>query len=156
MRVSLEDPLTGKKRKETDMSNWNVGNNWQLARWTWNIARNMRITEPEGFELAFLRAYLQFIWDPMTRTGLRPWLDTAFKSKAIAAAGGIDYECDLSVEPANVIVECLNVVGRDFKKIPVGIPEMFATALLIMFTGNRRYGTGPYFGGVAGSEYVGG
>lgn len=122
---------------------------WQYARWTWNIARNMRITNPQGAELAAVITFLKFIYNPITQTGTRPWLKDNYQEKAVNP--GDDYACDLDSEPAWVLVEILNFVGRDLKKIPLTDAEAAQVDILIAATGNRRYGTGATFGGVAGS-----
>jgi len=122
---------------------------WQYARWTWNIARNMRITNPAGAELAAVITFLKFIYNPVTQTGTRPWLKDNYQEKAVNP--GDDYACNLDNEPAWVLVEILNFVGRDLKKIPLTDAEAAQVDILIAATGNRRYGTGTNFGGVAGS-----
>lgn len=122
---------------------------WQYARWTWNIARNMRITNPQGAELAAVITFLKYIYNPITQTGTRPWLKDNYQEKAVNP--GDDYACDLDSEPAWVLVEILNFVGRDLKKIPLTDAEAAQVDILIAATGNRRYGTGTTFGGVAGS-----
>jgi hypothetical protein len=122
---------------------------WQYSRWVWNIARNMRITEPTGAELSAVREFLKYIWNPVTQTGTREWLQAAYQEKAVGPA--TDYECDLDNEPTHVLVEILMVVGRDLKKIPLTDAEATEVDTLISNTGNRRYGTGPNFGGVGGS-----
>jgi hypothetical protein len=121
---------------------------WQYARWVYTIARNMRITEPTGAELVAVRNFIKAIWNPMTKTGTRPWLDTLYKSKAVTG----NYECNLDVEPTNVLVEILMVIGRDLDNIPITDAEVILADALILATGNRRYGTGPLFGGVGGSK----
>ena len=123
---------------------------WQYARWTWNIARNARITEPTGAELAAVVTFLKYIWNPITQTGTRPWLKTNYQEKAVNP--GDDYACDLDTEPTHVLIEILNFVGRDLKKIPLTDAEAAQVDILIAATGDRRYGTGPMFGGVAGSK----
>ena len=121
---------------------------WQWSRWLWNIGRNMRITEPTGAELTALRDFLKYIWNPVTQTGTRPWLDDNFKKKAVIP----DYECDLDAEPTHVLIELLGVVARNMRDIPVTDSEVVHAAVLVVATGNRRYGTSPYFGGVGGSN----
>lgn len=122
---------------------------WQYSRWTNNIARNMRITEPTGTELAAVITFLKAIWNPVTQTGTREWLQAAYQEKAVNA--GDNYECDLDTEPTHVLVEILMVVGRDLKKIPLTDAEATLVDTLISATGNRRYGTGALYGGVGGS-----
>jgi hypothetical protein len=131
---------------------WNPSVNvWQYARWVWLIARNMRITEPTGAELAAVRTFLKAVWNPQTRTGTRPWLDGMYKKKAIASVTA-DYSCDIDQEPTNVLVEILGGVGRNLDGIPITTAEIVLVDALITATGNRRYGTGPLFGGVGGSR----
>ena len=122
---------------------------WQYARWTWNIARNMRITNPTGAEKAAVITFLKGIWNPVLQTGTCPWLQSNYQEKAVNP--GDAYECDLDTEPTHVLVEILNFVGRDLKKIPLTDAEAATVDTLIAATGGRRYGTGPLFGGVAGS-----
>lgn len=122
---------------------------WQYSRWTANIARNMRITEPTGAELAAVVTFLKAIWNPVTQTGTRSWLQSMYQEKAVNA--GDQYECDLDNEPTHVLVEILNAVGRDLKKIPLTDAEATLVDTLIAASGNRRYGTGALFGGVGGS-----
>lgn len=123
---------------------------WQYARWVWLISRNMRITEPTGAELTAVKTFLKRIWNPATDTGSRPWLAQVWNEKAVNA--GDQYEGDVDNEPTNVLVEMLGVAGRDLKKIPLTSTEEGWVDTLITATGNRRFGTGPYFGGVGGSE----
>ena len=133
------------------MSNWNgTGSSWQYARWTANIARNARITEPTGVELAAVRTFLKAIWNPQTQTGTRSWLETAFNKKSVTAAAS-NYQGDIDSEPTHVLIEMLNVVGRNFDYIPISDAEKALADTLITATGNRRYGTGELFGGVSGS-----
>jgi len=123
---------------------------WQYARWTWNIARNARITEPTGAELTAVKTFLKAIWNPQTQTGTRSWLETAFNKKSVTAAAS-NYQGDIDAEPTHVLVEMLGVVGRDFDDIPITDAEKALADTLIAATGNRRYGTGALFGGVSGS-----
>jgi len=88
--------------------------------------------------------------DPMTGTGTRPWLRDKFFRKAVGAAH--NYQCDIDTEPVQVLVGMLEVVGRDFKKIPITDYEAFGCISLFMFTGHRLLGTGPYFGSTSGSN----
>ena len=122
---------------------------WQYSIWTKNIARNMRITEPIGAELAAVRTFLKLIYNPVTQTGTRVWLKYGYQEKAVNA--GDNYECDIDTEPTHVLIEILNMVGRDLKKIPITDTEVGYVNTLISATGNRRYGTGALFGGVSGS-----
>jgi len=128
---------------------WNNANVWQYARWVWNIARNARISEPTGAELAAVRTFIKYIYNPVTQTGTRPWLKDNFQEKAVNA--GDSYECDIDTEPTNVLIEILGRIGRDLKKIPITSAEATQVDTLIAATGNRRYGTGTLFGGVGGS-----
>ena len=133
------------------MSNWNgTGSNWQYSRWVWNIARNARITEPTGAELTAVKTFLKLIWNPQTQTGTRPWLETAFNKKSVTAAAS-NYQGDIDAEPTCVLIEMLGVVGRNLDKIPLTDAEKGYSDTLIAATGERRYGTGPLFGGVSGS-----
>jgi hypothetical protein len=122
---------------------------WQYSRWVWNIARNMRITEPTGAELAAVKTFIKLFWNPAAQTGTRSWLQAEFQEKAVNA--GDNYECDIDTEPTNVLVEILEVIGRNLKQIPLTDAEAGYANTLIAATGNRRYGTGAYYGGAAGS-----
>ena len=133
------------------MAGSTTGSWWQYSRWVRNVARNSRITAPSVAELAAFRTFVKAVWNPMTQTGTRSWLDVPFKMKATAAAGSINYQCDVDVEPQTVVVELVELVGRDLKKIPMTDAEQVLADALIAATGNRRYGTGPLFGGVGGS-----
>jgi len=123
---------------------------WQYSRWISNIARNSRITEPTGAEKAVVVSFLKFIWNPITETGTRPWLAYMYQEKAVNAAD--NYICNLDNEPTHVLVEILYAAGRDLKKIPITDAEAAQADTVIAGTGNRRYGTGPLYGGVAGSS----
>ena len=122
---------------------------WQYARWTNNIGRNMRITEPTGAELAALKLRLKFFWNPVTETGTRPWLATTYNKKAVTA--GTNYVCNIDLQPTHVLVELLVAVGRNLDEIPLTDAEAAQIDVLIAASGNRRYGTGDKFGGVGGS-----
>jgi hypothetical protein len=122
---------------------------WQYARWMNNIGRNMRITEPTGAELAALRTFLKLFWNPVTATGTRSWLATAYNKKAVTST--TNYVCNIDSQPTHVLVELLVVVGRDLDEIPMTDAEAGYCNTLIAATGNRRYGTGTNFGGVGGS-----
>ena len=138
------------------MSNWNAGASWQYSRWLKNYARNSRITEPTDVapyagELTAIRTFLKGIWNPMAQTGTRPWLQDAFLRKATAAAGGDDYQCNLDDEPATVLVELLELVGRDLKKLPVTAGEVVACGVLFAGAPARVFGTKYTYGNVGGS-----
>lgn len=138
------------------MSNWNVGASWEYSRWVKNYARNARITEPTDVlpyagELTAIRTLLKFIWNPLTQTGTRPWLQSSFQRKATSAASGNNYECDIDAEPASVLVEMLEVVGRDLKKLPVTAGETNAIGNLFMVAYPRVFGTKYTYGGVGGA-----
>lgn len=122
---------------------------WQYARWTNNIGRNARITEPEGAELDAVKTFLKSIWNAVTETGSRPWLATTFNKKAVTAS--TNYVCDIDVQPTHVLIELVVAVGRDLDEIPLTDAEAAECDTLIAATGNRRYGTGDLYGGVAGS-----
>ena len=123
---------------------------WQYARWVWNIARNARITEPTGSELAAIKTFLKLIWNPQTQTGTRSWLATTFNKRSVTASAS-NYLGDIDAEPTHVLIEMLGAVGRDLDKTPLTDAEKGYVDTLIAATGERRYGTGPLFGGVSGS-----
>lgn len=138
------------------MSNWNVGANWEYSRWMKNYARNARITLPTNVlpyagELAKIQTTLKGFWDPMTQTGTRPWLQDSFQRKAVQVPGDADYQCDIDTQPAHVLVELLEVVGRDLKKLPITAFEMVMAGFLFSSAPARVFGTKPTFGGVGGS-----
>lgn len=132
---------------------------WQYKRWTLNIARNMRITEPTGVELAAVRTFIEVFWDPINQHGTRPWLQDEFVEKSVTG----EYDGDIANEPAHVLVEMVETIARDLDGPPIrdsapivggvgNADETAAVDTLITATGNRRYGTGALFGGVAGSN----
>lgn len=138
------------------MSNWNVASSWQFSRWMKNYARNARITEPTDVlpyagELTAIRTFLKGIWNPVTQTGTRPWLQDAFLRKATAAASGDDYQCNIDDEPAAVLVEMLEVVGRDLKKLPITAGEAIASGTLFSGAPARVFGSKYTYGNVGGS-----
>lgn len=122
---------------------------WQYKQWINNIGRNARITEPTGAELAAVKTFLKYFWNPITELGTRPWLATTYNKKAVTAS--TNYVCDIDVQPTHVLIELVVVVGRDLDEIPLTDDEATQCDTLIAATGNRRYGTGELYGGVAGS-----
>jgi hypothetical protein len=121
--------------------------NWyQYSQWTKNIARNSRITEPTGPLLDFIKVFLKVICDPVTQTGTRTWLIPKFQRLAVNSG----YQGNIDTEQTHVLVRMLEVVGRDFKKIPITDFESYGVALLINLAQNRQIGSGPYYGGVIG------
>jgi len=123
---------------------------WKYSRWVKNISRNSRQTLPVDAEKAAYVTFLKLIWNPVTQTGTRSWLQAPFQRKAIASASSGNYKCDLDVEPNYVLVELLEIVGRDLKKIALTDTEAGYVNTLISATGVRRLGTGPKFGSVGG------
>jgi len=139
------------------MSNWNgAGSSWQYSRWLRNASRNARITQPIKLEALLYRICAAYFCNPKNGTGTRPWLKDAYFRKATAAKAGSRYECNLATEPMSVIVELIDVVGRDLKKLPITNNEKTVLDILGWIQENalninRRYGVGPYFGGTSGS-----
>lgn len=138
------------------MSNWNVGANWEYSRWMKNFARNARITEPTDVlpyagELTAIRTFLKYIWNPMTQTGTRPWLQATFQRKAVQVPNDTDYQCDIDRQPTHVLIEMLELVGRDFKKIPITAGEIMAAGMLFIGAPARVFGTKYTYGNVGGS-----
>lgn len=139
------------------MSAWNgAGSSWQYSRWVKNMARNARQVGllPGGMDRWLNQLLVAAFYEPISQTGWRPWLRDAFLRKATAA--GANYECDLSLEPDSVIIELVEVIGRDLKKIPIRDDEKAWVDAVIAFQENvmavnRRYGTTPYYGSVGGS-----
>jgi hypothetical protein len=85
----------------------------------------------------------------------RPWLYDKFLRCSVNSV----YQCDIDTEPVWVLVKMLEVVGRDLKKIPISddagpahVNEVLAAFFVIAMSDHRDYGTGPYFGGVIGSD----
>jgi len=125
--------------------------NWyQYSQWTKNIARNSRISEPTGDLLVFIRYFLKVMCNPVTGTGTRPWLRDKFGRLSVGAGAGDRYQGNIDTEPTHVLVKMLEVVGRDFKKIPITDFESLGVNILIGLADNRQLGTGPYYGGVIG------
>jgi len=122
---------------------------WQYSRWTRNIARNSHITLPTDTYLSYLRLFTWAIADPNNPLATRPWLADPLYRLSIAAANGYDF--DVATEPAYVLVKALDIIGRDFKKIPITDSEAFGVDILIGVSSNRRYGTAPYYGSIGGS-----
>ena len=120
---------------------------WDYSRWMSNIGRNSRITYLEpNVELPLARSVLKNLWNPVTQTGTRPWMDNKLRRL------GLTGTCDIDVEPPQVICKMVGAMGRDLKKIPMTNAEAFGVTLLIMATGHRYLGAGPKFGGVIGAE----
>ena len=119
---------------------------WEYSRWVWSIGRNMRITEPIGAELTAVQTFVTTFYNPATNTGSRPWLKDEFFKKSASV-----LPLAPSAEPASNLVEMLQVVGRDLRKIPITSAEEALADTLFTDTGNRRLGTGPFFGGVGGA-----
>jgi hypothetical protein len=117
-----------------------------------NIARNAKQTEFQNDgELAFVRTFLKVIWNPMTQSGTRPWLKEVFQRKAVQVPTNTDYVCDIDKQPVHVLVVLMEIVGRDFKKLPITNVEKLGADILFGVSHNRRLGTTPYFGSVGGS-----
>ena len=138
------------------MSNWNVGPSWQFSRWMKNYARNCRITNPTNVlpyagELTRIRTFLKVIWNPMTQTGTRPWLQSSFQRKAVGVPSDTDYQCDLDQQTAHILVMLLEIVGRDLKKIPITLAEENAAGILFLGAPARVFGTQYTYGNVGGS-----
>lgn len=135
---------------------WATGPSWQYSRWMKNYARNARITNPTDVlpyagELTRVRTFLKGIWNPMTQTGTRPWLQTVFQQKAVQVPTDVDYQCDIDQQPAHVLVVLLEVVGRDFKKIPVTAAEVIACGIMFGAAPARVFGSKFTYGNVGGS-----
>lgn len=113
------------------------------------MARNARITNGTGAELAAVKVFIKTFWNPVAQTGTRPWLDNKFRRLATAAATA-DYAGDIDQEPTPVLVRMVEVIGRDLKKIPLTAAEELVCNTLINASQNRHLGTGPLFGGVVG------
>jgi hypothetical protein len=127
---------------------------WQYSVWTKNIARNSRITEPSASVspdmLAFIKSFVKAMYNPVTSTGTRPWLKEKFQRLSVNS----NYQGDIDTEPTHVLIKMLEVVGRDFKKIPITEFEAAGVDILIGLASHREAGTGPYYGGVISSAVV--
>lgn len=129
---------------------------YDYSVWVKNIGRNSRIT-PVGYngdavELTAVRNFIKYIWDPMTQTGTRPWLQAIFQRKAVQVPTDVDYQCDIDQQPAHVLSKLVEIIGRDFKKIPLTDKEGVESIVLQAKTNSRFLGVAPYYGGVAGSN----
>lgn len=138
------------------MSDWSVGQNWEYSRWLKNYARNSRITLPTDIlpyagELTAIRTFIKYIWDPMTQTGTRPWLQAKFQRSAVQVPGDQDYQCDIDQQPAHVLVLLLEVIGKDLKKQPVTAGEVMAVGSMFMVASARVFGSSPTYGNVGGA-----
>ena len=154
MSETFKDPdkkvfVTGSTRGASTTKNW-----WQYARDTRNVARNSRITLPTGAELTALKTFIDVIvrWDSGSKRfiGTRPWMALKMNLKAISEV--THYVGNSAVEPACVLVKYIEHISRDFKKIPVNNTEAAAVDALVAATGNRKLGTGHYYGNVAGDK----
>ena len=132
------------------MAGSTTGSWWQYSRWTKNLARNARITNPIGFEALVYRVIVGSICDPSGNTGSRPWLADSFRRLSVGGSGD-NYNFDPSKEPIYAIVKAVEIIGRDFKKIPITDAEKGLMDAVFAVTNNRRLGSTPYFGGVGGS-----
>jgi hypothetical protein len=108
----------------------------------------MHITEPVDAELIAVRTFIKAIWNPIAKTGTRPWLEDMMLRRAVTGT----YDCDLDVEPTHVLVEILGAIGRDLDNVPITDAEVILVDTLMAATGNRRYGTKPLYGSVGGSK----
>jgi len=138
------------------MSWGNEGSSWQYSRWVRNASRNARITNPIGLEELLYRVCVAYFYDPIANTGTRPWLKEEYFKKATAAAAGSAYQCNLATEPISVIVELVDLIGRDLKKISITDAEKSVLDILGWIQEDslaiqRRLGTGTRFGGIGGS-----
>jgi len=120
----------------TTLASW-----WQYSRWGWVITRNSRITLPTGAELTAVQSFCNLFWNPSTRIGTRPWLEDKFRRTAIGSQTNAAAN-----EPAWVNIKRMGVISRDLKKIPMTDAEKGYVDTIIAATGNRRYGTSPYYG----------
>jgi len=117
---------------------------WQYSRWTWIIARTMRIQPPSDAEETIVKNFIKFFWNTKTQTGTRPWLQTAFDNNSVKPEG--EAPGDPDIEPAYVNVKNLGVIARDLDETPITDAEAAQVDTLIANTGNRRYGAQPLYG----------
>ena len=128
---------------------WGDVDNWQVSRLVRNISRNTRITNPDGAALAAVRVFLKVLCDPtIPGVGTRPWIIDTLKSKGVVAG----YEGDIDTAPPHIIVKMLDHVSRDFRKIGMTAAEKAAFDTMVSEFPEQKFGVGPTFGGVAGSE----
>jgi hypothetical protein len=111
---------------------------WQYSRWIYNIGRSMTITPQSTSENTAVENFINFIYDPATQTGSRPWLATLLNEKAVMPNDF--YKGDSDVEPKNIDAKVLTAIARDLKKIAITDAEGAQADILIAATGNRKYG----------------
>ncbi len=121
----------------------NANANWQqYSRWLYVIARNYKINIPSGGDLAAIITCVQGFWNPSEQTGTRPWLQQEFQRKSANPTVGLEGQKpgDASIEPVNVVVELLQVVSRDIKKIPLTDTEKDLVDAVFTQTGTLKLG----------------
>ena len=127
----------------------NVASWWQYAQWVRIIGRTMRITNPTVIEMAAVKVFIKSMYDASNATGSRSWLKQEFDSKSAKPSG---YNPgDVDQEPDNIVIKFLGVIARDMELIPITDAEKTQCDTLMTATGDRRYGTSPYFGNASGS-----
>lgn len=143
----------GEKTEGANMAATLTGSWWDYSRWTKNLARNARITEPDPtkFESWVYRVLVANICWPAADTGTRPWLMPALRRLAQGGAAKDDYNFNPITEPMSVVIKAVEIIGRDFKKIPITEVEKQMMDSIFALTNNRRFGTKPLYGNVGGS-----
>ena len=104
-------------------------NVWQYSRWTWIIARTMRLNYPTSGERSAVETFITSILSN------RPWLKSKLYNDSTTGRN-----IDIPNESNYNLSKMLGVVGRDLKKTPMTISEKNLVDNLISATGNRRYG----------------
>ena len=126
----------------------------EYSKWTVNIARNLFANMPtiSAAEDTALRTALKAFYNPVDGTGTRSWLKQPFNKKSEVEYRNASPTTpgDIDSEPVRALVEMLEVVGRDIKRIPMTTAESVLLDTLIAATGIRRLGTGATFGNVSG------
>jgi len=133
------------------MAGTTTGNWWDYSRWTKNMARNARITEPVDYEAWVYRIMVVNFCNPVGNSGTRPWLAPALRRLAQGGIAGDDYDFNPITEPMCAVVKAVEVIGRDFKKIPITTMEQFIMDIILSLVEPRKLGTSLTFGGVGGS-----
>lgn len=128
-----------------------TASSWQYSVWVVNVGRNSRITPPTAPQEAAIRTYVKLIWNPITQTGTRPWLNIRYNQNAVLDVVGDDYQFNVDLEPIAQVIKVLNFIGRNLKQIPITNQEAAWSDTLFAATGTRRLGAAPAYGSVGGS-----
>jgi hypothetical protein len=111
---------------------------WQYSRWMYVVGRSLRMNAPDATELAALRVFLKYLWNPVAQTGTRSWLQAPFQRKCVSIDNA--YNGTIDTNPEHQLAIMLQIAARDLKKIPLTDGEKTACDTMFAATGNRRYG----------------